>query len=64
MDVGDIERVNELARSRVSRVRDQIGFGKAWDFDVPGVGFDGDMVFEQCAGFGAPVESLDRKSTL
>src|SRR5215471_10512127 len=25
--------------------------------DVPGVGFDGDVVFEQCAGFGASVEA-------
>src|SRR5207237_1530649 len=58
VDVGDIERVNELARSRVSRMRDQIGFGKAWGVNVPGIGFDGDMVFEQGAGFGAPVESF------
>ena len=39
-------------------MRDQIGFGKPWGFDVPGVGFDGNMVFEQGAGFGAPVESV------
>ena len=58
MDVGDIERVNELARSRVAGVRDQIGFGKARGFDIPGVGFDGDVVFEQSAGFGASVESF------
>jgi len=38
-------------------VRDQIGFGKASRSDVPGVGFDGDMVFEQCSGFGASVEA-------
>lgn len=58
MNIGDIERVNELARSRVSRMRDQIGFGKAWGCDLPGVGFDGNMMFEQRAGFGASVESL------
>jgi len=58
VNVGNVERVNELARGRVSRVRDQIGFGKAWGFDIPGVGFDGDMVFEQGTGFGATVESF------
>ena len=58
MDVGNIERVNELPRSRVARVRDQIGFGKAWGFYIPGVGFDGDVMFEQSAGFGASVESV------
>ena len=35
---------------------DQIDFGKAWGFDIPGVGFDGDVVFEQGAGLGAAVK--------
>ena len=38
-------------------MRDQIDFGKAWGLDIPGVGFDGDMVFEQGAGLGAAVEA-------
>ena len=58
MYVSDIERVNKLSGSRIARVRDQIGFGIAWGFDIPGVGFDGNVVFEQRARFGAPVESL------
>ena len=58
VNVGDIERVDELALFGVARVGDQIGFGKAWGFDIPGVGFDGNMVLEQRAGFGAPVETL------
>ena len=58
MNVGDIEGVKELPRTRVAGVRDQIGFGKAWGFDIPGVGFDGDVMFEQSAGFGTSVESL------
>jgi hypothetical protein len=58
VNVGDIERVNELSGRRVAGVGDQIGFGKAWSFDIPGIGLDGDVVFEQSAGFGAPVEAL------
>ena len=58
MYVSDIERVNKLSGSRIARVRDQIGFGKAWGFYIPGVGFDGDVMFEQSAGFGASVESV------
>ena len=58
MDVGDIERVKKVSRSRVAGVRDQIDLGKARTLDIPGVGFDGDVVFEQGTGFGAPVEAL------
>jgi len=39
-------------------VGDQIDFGKAWGLDIPGIGFDGDMVFEQRAGLGAAVEAV------
>ena len=58
VDVGDIEGVKKVSRSRVAGVRDQIGLGKAWGINIPGVGFDGNLVFEQSAGFGAPVESV------
>ena len=38
-------------------MRDQIDFGKAWGLDIPGIGFDGDVVFEQCTGLGAAVQT-------
>ena len=38
-------------------MRDQIDFGKPRGFDIPGIGFDGDMMFEQCAGLGAAVKA-------
>ena len=38
-------------------MRDQIDFCKAWGLDIPGVGFDGDVVFEQGARFGAAVQA-------
>src|SRR5688572_12949287 len=49
--------MDELARLGVARVRDQVGFGKAWGLDVPGIGFDGDVMFEQGSGLGASVEA-------
>ena len=58
MNVGDVERVDELAFFGVGAVRDQIGLGKARGFDIPGIGFDWDVVLEQGAGFGASVETL------
>ena len=56
VDVGDVEGVKKISRSRVAGVRDQIDLGKARGLDVPGVGFDRDVMFEQGAGFGVPVE--------
>ena len=50
--------MDELALLGVAGVGDQIGFGKAWGFDIPGVGFDGNVVLEQRARFGAPVEAF------
>ncbi len=58
VDVGNIEGVKKISRSRVAGVRDQIDFGKARHLDIPGVGFDRDVMFEQGAGFGAPVEAF------
>jgi hypothetical protein len=58
VNVGDIESVDELALLGVAGVGDQIGFGKAWRFDIPGVGFDGNVVLEQRARFGAPLEAF------
>ena len=39
-------------------MRDQIDLCKAGRFDIPVVGLDRDVVFEQGARFGAPVEAL------
>lgn len=50
--------MDELAPLGVARVRDQVGFGEARSTDIPGIGFDRDVVFEQGAGFGAPVEAF------
>ncbi len=44
MNVGDVERVEELALLGVARVGHQVCFGEPWSGDVPGVGLDGDVV--------------------
>ena len=39
-------------------MRDQIDLGKARHLNIPGVGFDGDVMLEQGGGFGASVEAV------
>jgi hypothetical protein len=58
VDVGDIGGVKKISRSRVAGVRDQIDLGKARHLNIPGVGFDGDVMLEQGGGFGASVEAV------
>jgi hypothetical protein len=45
-------------------MRDQIDLGKAGRFNIPVVGLDRDVVFEQGARFGAPVKSLFELASL
>jgi hypothetical protein len=61
VNVGDVERMDELALLGVARVRDQIGFGETGSSHIPGVGLDGDVVLQQCARLGTAVESFFEK---
>jgi len=51
-DVDDIEGVGEHAGERFAAVGDGVGFEEAGAGFVPLVGFDGDLVSKQGAGFG------------
>jgi hypothetical protein len=54
MDVGQVERVHELTVPEVAAMGHQIDLGE----HVPAVGPEGDVVLEQGAGLGAPVQPL------
>lgn len=67
MDIGHIPRVDKLALRRVSRVRNQIDLHIAGRTNIPGIGFDRDLVLKQCTRFGTAIDSflqlaLDRLS--
>lgn len=57
LDIGEIEGVDELAVGRVPGVRDQIRLGEAGRGDIPPIGLEGDVVFEQRPGLGAAIEA-------
>ena len=54
MNIGDVEGVNELAFFGVAGVGDQIGFGKAWGFDIPGIGLMGMWCLSKVPGLVRP----------
>ena len=57
VNVGQVQRVAELTRSGIARVGDQINFGEAGRLDIPAVGPQRNVMFEQGAGLGAPIET-------
>ena len=50
VDIGDIEGISELAFSELSECEIR-SISVNWGFDIPGIGFDRDMVFEQGVGW-------------
>jgi hypothetical protein len=58
VDVGEIQRVDELAVAQAAAVGDEVDLGEARDDHVPAVGLEGDVVLEQGAGLGTAVQPL------
>ena len=56
VDVGQIERVAEIARSRVARMRHQVDLGEARHLDVPMIRLERDVMLQQAPRLGAAVE--------
>jgi len=53
----DVERVREFSAGRMARMRNQIGFCETRSLDVPAIRFHRDVMLEQIARLGAPVEA-------
>jgi hypothetical protein len=58
VDIGEVERVHELAVPETAAVGDQINLGEARRGDIPAVGLERDVVLEQRAGLRAPIQPL------
>ena len=58
VDVGEVEGVHELALAQAAAMRHEIDLGEAGDGHVPAIGLEGDVMFEQGARLGAPVQPL------
>jgi hypothetical protein len=58
VDVGEIQRVQELAIGPIARMRDQVDLGEARGLDVPAVRLQRNVMFEQRAGAGPAVLAL------
>jgi len=56
-DVGEVERVEELALGGGPGVAHQVYLHRAGALHIPVVGLDGNLVPQQCAWFGASVEA-------
>ena len=59
VDIGHVQRVNELAITAITRVRHQVHLDKARFLHVPRVGLDGNMMLQQSAWLGPAVVPLD-----
>src|SRR5205807_564683 len=53
----DVERVREFSAGRMARMRNQHGFCETRSLDVPAIRFHRNVMLEQIAGLGAPVEA-------
>ena len=61
LNVGEIQRMEEVPIGAVARVTHQVHLGEAGLGDVPVIGLDQNVVLQQRAGFGAPIPpSADR----
>ena len=54
LNVGEIQRMEEVPIGAVARVTHQVHLGEAGLGDVPVIGLDRNVVLQQRAGFGAP----------
>ena len=57
MDIGEVKGLEKFAVGPVARMRDQVHLGKSRGRDIPMLGANGDVMFEQGPGFGAAVEA-------
>src|SRR5580693_3098197 len=57
MNVGHVERVCELSAGRIARMRDQVDFCETGTLHVPAIRLHWNVVLEQIARFGTPVDS-------
>src|SRR6266446_6063725 len=55
LNVGDVERIAELSFARIPGMRDKVDFRETRRGHVPAVGLHRDVVLQQIAGLGAPV---------
>ena len=53
INVSEGEAPDKVAGQRITTMGDGISLKEARPGNIPGVGFNGDLVFEQCSGFGA-----------
>ena len=51
-NVCPVDGIGKVAGSGAAAVANEVSFNEAREFDVPGIGFDGDLVFEERAGAG------------
>ena len=64
VDVGHIQRMEELAFGAVAGMRDQVDFGKAGPCHVPALGLQRNVMFQERAGLRAAVEPLGKLALL
>src|SRR6516162_3931014 len=57
IDIGEVEGLNKLAIGGVAGMRDEVDLGEARHSDIPVLGLQRDMMFEQGPRFRAPVKA-------
>src|SRR2546429_660897 len=58
VDIGEVQRMHELAVPEATAMGDEVNLGEAGGGDIPPVGLHGDGMLEYAAGLGAAVERL------
>jgi len=56
VDVGEVQRMHELAVSEAAAMGDEVNLGEAGGGDVPPVGLYRDVMLEQAARLGASIQ--------